>query len=331
MNVVKRFRLILAGYILFSCQTLWSAQSCKDLFLPFKQIQLAKYRAVQQCRGTCYFEATLAQVENTLSLKYGQDVAISRVHLFAELIKERMASKKFLEWENQVIRSKKSKVSIKLLDLVSSGTQEQMISLIEKRGLVIFDRVSRDLSQVALENKMLERIDEGVSMHLHSFMQGHLSKRELHRRIMEDLNTIKEIEMLRLKKKTSVREIKDQVFHTRYETEISSDIDFRSLQKRIIELIGKNKGIFLAYKVHENDSVSDARLVSWKKNMVDKNTEGHGVLVVGYKLNSNGGIESLKIRDSQGESHGHRGYFQMPMAYLKERLMFMSSIRVGAF
>ena len=332
MNTFKCFRWLIAVSIFYSCQTLWSAPSCRDLFLPFKQIQLAQSRVVQQCSGTCYFEATLAHVENALSLKYGKNLAISRVHLFAELIKVKMASQRFSKWKNQVIQSRKTKTEVELLDLVSAGTQEQIIQLIETKGIVVFDRVFKNLSHVALENRMLEKMDMGVSVHLNTFMKGHLSQKELYRRVMEDLNAVQKIELLRLEKKTSsVHNIKDQKFHTMYESETSYEVNFQSVQKRIVELIKQNQSIFLAYKTHENDALFNSRLSRWENSSVKNEFEGHGVLIVGYKLNREGGIDYLKIRDSQGELKGHRGYFQMPFSFFKERLMFISSIRAAAF
>ncbi len=325
------FKRFLTVYLLISCQSLW-ANNCKDLFrLSENNIQIARYRAVQQCRGTCYFEASVAHMENALSRKYGNDIVISRVLLFAELIKSRMKSD-FLEWENSIKKSLEDGLVLDVgerPDIITYGRAEEVLKIMKEEGVFLFDQSLKRGAYIAAENLRLTKMEEFLSKKMTSLNWGEITGKELHQSLMKYLNEIKRDEIIKIQK--LARSYED-IFPMDFFKPKNFQLVFEpnqvgQLETRIIDLVDKNKGMFLSYNTTNNDVISSSGRMKVFSIKPITSVVGHAVLVVGYKLKEDGQIEYLRIRNSYGEVHGDLGYFNMSFSYFKERIMSIHSMK----
>ena len=126
-------------------------------------------------------------------------------------------------------------------------------------------------------------------------------------------------------------ELKVANLTTKVEYKSSQDID-----KIIIESIDNNRPVNIGVQWRSSDLFLDKnnKIIEYinNENGVIRAPEldnsfstggGHAVLIIGYELDINGNIKTLKILNSWGEHAGDRGIYHMDIEYFKNNLMHM--------
>lgn len=115
---------------------------------------------VSQCQGTCYFEGFVSVFESMLSHHLQRPLSVSRPHLFAELILEKIRRVQVLG----VTKASAMSAGPLEVDFVSSGNRFEMKSLINFSPIVLTR--PKNQSEVYLENKVMERMHRHAAIFL---------------------------------------------------------------------------------------------------------------------------------------------------------------------
>lgn len=262
---------------------------------------------VQQCYGTCYFEATVAHLESILSRHYNEPVSLSRVHLFAQLIKERLY---------RDILSPQQRT-----DFISLGLVEDVMNIVKQQGILLLRKGRNSkafnnhesLKQFELYSRIQELYKQSKSGEIRPEKLFH----ELDRLTQDASALIRKLKRIPGEMSKEVRlKIKDFHIHTLSDPQLALS--------QIRSTVDDNHSMVLYFNFRALDQINSQGFykqsqLSLNANITTPHSGLHAVLVTGYRSNAKNEITHIILRNSWGTESGKNGYIYMPTHFLTPR------------
>lgn len=305
-----------------------SANQCRQIFRKtssFIHINTGEWAIARQCHGTCYFEATVAHIEATLSRHYKTPVFISRAHLFSHLTTKRLLDKLGEVNIKDIVDPQSPK------EFISSGTIPEVMEIIKKHGVLLLGYRNKSAQFMEVENDILDFHYNQIKILLDLYELGDMTKRELTQRAIEIREqTIESVRTNSIlpselpKAPENLLNISEFKVHT-----IKDTFD---LDSKIREAIDSNHSLSLVFRIGHFDIISPNgfyKVPLLAPNMKPTFEAGnHAVLIVGYSLNRVGEISHITLRNSWGDKSGDQGYIHIPYDIFLKRFQYIEFIEL---